>query len=55
MSPEIIRSISLSRAWWLIGSQESSMTAHASVADITFTENSPVDVARLNALYQVIG
>jgi ribosomal protein S18 acetylase RimI-like enzyme len=27
----------------------------ASLADITFTENGPVDVAQLNALYRVIG
>lgn len=31
------------------------MTEHALLADITFTENSPVDVAQLNALYRLIG
>jgi ribosomal protein S18 acetylase RimI-like enzyme len=33
----------------------SSMTEPAPLANITFTENSPVDVAQLNALYRVIG
>ncbi len=31
------------------------MHKHASLADITFTENGPVDVAQLNTLYQLIG
>ena len=31
------------------------MNERASLADITFTENGPVDVAQLNALYRVIG
>ena len=31
------------------------MPEHASLADITFTENGPVDVAQLNALYGIIG
>jgi ribosomal protein S18 acetylase RimI-like enzyme len=31
------------------------MTEPAPLANITFTENSPVDVAQLNALYRVIG
>jgi ribosomal protein S18 acetylase RimI-like enzyme len=31
------------------------MTEHAALADITFTENGPVDVAQLNALYRLIG
>jgi hypothetical protein len=31
------------------------MTAPASLADITFAENGPVDVAQLNALYRLIG
>jgi ribosomal protein S18 acetylase RimI-like enzyme len=31
------------------------MTEHAPLADITFTENGPVDVAHLNALYRLIG
>src|ERR1051325_2085881 len=31
------------------------MSEHASLADITFTENGPVDVAQLNALYRCIG
>jgi len=31
------------------------MNAHASLADITFTENGHIDVAQLNALYRVIG
>jgi ribosomal protein S18 acetylase RimI-like enzyme len=31
------------------------MNEQASLADITFTENGPVDVAQLNALYRVIG
>jgi ribosomal protein S18 acetylase RimI-like enzyme len=30
------------------------MTEHASLADISFTENGPVDVAQLNALYRLI-
>jgi ribosomal protein S18 acetylase RimI-like enzyme len=33
----------------------SAMAAHASLADISFTENGPVDVAQLNALYRLIG
>ena len=31
------------------------MPEHASLAGITFTENGPVDVAQLNALYGLIG
>jgi ribosomal protein S18 acetylase RimI-like enzyme len=31
------------------------MTQPASLADITFTENGPVDPAQLNALYRLIG
>jgi hypothetical protein len=31
------------------------MNEHASLADITFTENGLVDVAQLNALYRLIG
>ena len=31
------------------------MNEHAPLADITFTENGPVDVAQLHALYRVIG
>jgi ribosomal protein S18 acetylase RimI-like enzyme len=31
------------------------MTEPASLAEITFTENGPVDVAELNALYRLIG
>jgi hypothetical protein len=31
------------------------MTEHAPLADITFTENGPLDVAQLNALYRLIG
>lgn len=31
------------------------MNEHASLADITFTENGDVDVAQLNALYRLIG
>ena len=31
------------------------MTEPASLADITFTENGPVDMAQLNALYRLIG
>lgn len=31
------------------------MNEHASLADITFTENGSVDVAQLNALYRFIG
>ena len=31
------------------------MHEHLSLADITFTENGPVDVAHLNALYRLIG
>ena len=34
---------------------ENSMNEQASLADITFTENSYVDVAQLNALYRFIG
>jgi ribosomal protein S18 acetylase RimI-like enzyme len=33
----------------------SAMGEHASLQDICFTENGPVDVARLNALYRLIG
>ena len=32
-----------------------SMNEHRSLADITFTENGPVDAAQLNALYRLIG
>jgi ribosomal protein S18 acetylase RimI-like enzyme len=31
------------------------MNEHASLADMTFTENGPVDVAQLHALYRLIG
>jgi ribosomal protein S18 acetylase RimI-like enzyme len=31
------------------------MTEPASLADVTFTENGPVDAAQLNALYRLIG
>ncbi len=31
------------------------MNEHASLADVTFTENGPVDVAQLNGLYRFIG
>ncbi len=31
------------------------MNEHASLADIIFTENGPLDVAQLNALYRLIG
>lgn len=31
------------------------MNEHASLADITFTENGPVDGAQLNGLYRLIG
>src|ERR1700704_6092574 len=31
------------------------MNRHASFADSTFTENGPVDVTQLNALYRLIG
>jgi predicted GNAT family acetyltransferase len=31
------------------------MSEHASLTDITFTENGPVDVAQLNDLYRCIG
>jgi ribosomal protein S18 acetylase RimI-like enzyme len=31
------------------------MNEHVSLADITFTENGPVDVTQLNALYRLIG
>ncbi len=31
------------------------MTEHASLTDVTFTENGPMDVAELNALYRLIG
>jgi hypothetical protein len=30
------------------------MTEHASLADTAFTENGPVDVVHLNALYRLI-
>jgi hypothetical protein len=39
----------------LLSDQESSMTEPASLADVTFTENGPVDAAQLNALYRLIG
>lgn len=31
------------------------MNEHASLVDITFTENGPIDIAQLHALYRVIG
>ena len=34
---------------------QNSMNEHAALAHITFTENGPVDVVQLNALYRLIG
>jgi ribosomal protein S18 acetylase RimI-like enzyme len=47
--------VTLDHAWLSIGYEESSMSEHAPLAAITFTENGPVDVAQLNALYRLIG
>ena len=45
------KTVTLQTLW----THRGNMHKHASLADITFTENGPVDVAQLNALYRLIG